>query len=296
MARKLTDPNDDGVLEWSETVTDANGDSPSITVKLDAVDSGAGFQDRSTLASNVSWLDYTVSENTLGDGTVEATINLTADRSELTSGTKYRIRITAQSSGQADTSFTTLEVLSLNYFNIAGQEDRFRSEDGSRVKRGGVARVVATTSLPADIDIKFVANPANVDNPSFETTIENASENETTHEFFFGVDPSSLYAFKLVGRINGFDKEFESDLNYLSTGDTISFSFNTIQVNEQTEVTSATSSTTVETEQGTSKAEFPSTIQTDNFDDIGPASTQITTASKTLTQETNNFTTNITIS
>ena len=95
MARSLTDPNSDDIYEWSERVTDFHGDDLTVSLTLDAVDDGSGFTDDGRSSSNVSWLDFSVTEATLSDGTREEILNISAQKSGLQDGYRYRFKVTA---------------------------------------------------------------------------------------------------------------------------------------------------------------------------------------------------------
>jgi hypothetical protein len=100
MPRNITDPNYDGTFEWQERVTDADGDSLSISVTVDGTD-----------ISNVSWADYTPTTNTINGNETEVLVDFTADRSGMTEGETYQFEVTADD-GFATTSRTfTLEVI-----------------------------------------------------------------------------------------------------------------------------------------------------------------------------------------
>lgn len=108
MARNLTDPNNDDVLEWSERVVDKDGASLTVNLQLDAVDSGSGFVQQDTDSSNVSWLDYTTSSSTNSKGWTDVAINITADTSGLTTGNVYRFEITADDGNSTKNRFVKL--------------------------------------------------------------------------------------------------------------------------------------------------------------------------------------------
>lgn len=108
MARNLTDPNNDDVLEWTERVVDKDGASLTINLELDAVDSGSGFVQQDTDSSNVSWLDYTTSSSTNSKGWTDVAINITANTSGLTTGNVYRFEITADDGNSTKNRFVKL--------------------------------------------------------------------------------------------------------------------------------------------------------------------------------------------
>jgi len=108
MARNLTDPNNDDILEWTERVVDKDGASLTINVELDAVDSGSGFVQQDTDSSNVSWLDYTTSSSTNSKGWTDVAISITADTGGLTTGNVYRFEITASDGTSTKNRFVKL--------------------------------------------------------------------------------------------------------------------------------------------------------------------------------------------
>jgi DNA-binding beta-propeller fold protein YncE len=108
MATELTDPDDDGILEFTQTAEDVDGDSLSITVELDQVNgTPQNGSDR-----NPQWLSYSTSEDTSG-GTTDVEINVQINASELGGqGTTYTFVIEAND-GAATTNCTfNLEVTS----------------------------------------------------------------------------------------------------------------------------------------------------------------------------------------
>jgi len=218
MARKVN-PGPSGNLEWSEKVVHPEGSSMSISLQLDAVDQGSGFSSDGRDSSEVSWLSFSTQENTLPDGSLEKVVTIAANEAQLSKGNLYRFSLFAYDGDSVSAQKTDLTVRDPRFYNISGQEDKYRSENGTRVQRGGIARVVATTTEETSIDIKYAENPSNEDNPTLNNQILDASSGTKYHEFFFGVDPSSLYAFKLYMKPGG--TTVESDLFYLATGDTI---------------------------------------------------------------------------
>lgn len=108
MARNLTDPNNDDVLEWTERVVDKDGASLTVSLELDAVDSGSGFVQQDTDSSNVSWLDYTTTSSTNSKGWTDVAINITANTSGLTTGNVYRFEITADDGNSTKNRFVKL--------------------------------------------------------------------------------------------------------------------------------------------------------------------------------------------
>ena len=218
MARTIN-PGPSGNLEWTEKVVHPEGSSMSIELRLDAVDQGSGFSPDGRDSSDISWLSFSTQENTLPDGSLEKVVTIVANEAQLNEGNLYRFSLFAYDGDSVSAQKTDLTVRDPRFYNISGQEDKYRSENGTRVQRGGIARVVATTTEETSIDIKYAENPSNEDNPTLNNQILDASSGTRHHEFFFGVDPSSLYAFKLFMQPGS--TTVESGLHYLSTGDTI---------------------------------------------------------------------------
>lgn len=91
MATDLTDPDDDGLLEFTQTAEDVDGDSLSITLELDQVNGTP----QSGSDRNPSWLSYSTSEVTQG-GTTNVDINVELNASELgAAGTIYTFLLEA---------------------------------------------------------------------------------------------------------------------------------------------------------------------------------------------------------
>jgi len=95
MARNLFDPDSDDVYEWTERVTDINGTDLTVTLTLDEVDDGSGFTSDGRSASNIPWLSFSVTENTLSDGTREEILEINAQKSGIQDGFTYRFTVTA---------------------------------------------------------------------------------------------------------------------------------------------------------------------------------------------------------
>jgi hypothetical protein len=121
---------------------------------------------------------------------------------------------------------TPCDTLILNIFGVMGQEDQFRHDGGERVQRGGIARVVLSTNVRSDLTIEYKRNPSDEDNPVFDTTLYDVSTGEKHHEFFFGVDPSTLYAFQVdVQASDCPETDKLSGIYYFLTGDEIQLEF-----------------------------------------------------------------------
>lgn len=111
MTRELTDPDSDDLLEWSERVTDFDGDSLSVSLELDAIDDGSGWTQQDTDSSNIGWLSFTTIKDTLPDGTREAVVEVEADSTQLTAGNSYRFEILADDGVNTETRRFKLDVV-----------------------------------------------------------------------------------------------------------------------------------------------------------------------------------------
>jgi len=111
--------------------------------------------------------------------------------------------------------------IDVSFFYIMGQEDKYRHDGDKRIRRGGTARVIVSTNVRTDIDIEYVANPANPNNPTFQESRINVSKGRSEHEFFFPVSLSTLYAFRLKAKASDYSKSQTSGIHYLQTADTL---------------------------------------------------------------------------
>jgi hypothetical protein len=137
-----------------------------------------------------------------------------------------RSQVVVEITDCSDEDRNPCDYLTLDIYNVMGQEDRFRHDGSERIQRGGIARVVVSTNENSDISIDYVGNPENENSPTFEKTIDDASEEQKHHEFFFGVDPSSLYAFKINAQASDCPNiDEQSGIYYFKTGDTIQLEF-----------------------------------------------------------------------
>jgi len=94
-------------VEWQERVTDPDSDSLTLSLTLDAVDDGTGFTSQGTDSSSLSWLSFTKTTSTLNDGTLEALVDIVANKSGLQQGYTYRFKVTADDGTTAvDRTFT----------------------------------------------------------------------------------------------------------------------------------------------------------------------------------------------
>lgn len=132
--------------------------------------------------------------------------------------------------------------LDLTLHNVMGQEDLFRQENGERVERGGVARIIVTTNRDAIIKrIEYDRAPQDDDNPVFDSSWDPAEQNTTYHETFVNVSPGTLYAFKVILSRKDCDEEVVSNIYYFNTRSEVTrrtsirakffFDFETLTVN-----------------------------------------------------------------
>lgn len=140
----------------------------------------------------------------------------------LESPVELRPQLTIQIENCADVGKNPCDQLNLEIYHVMGQEDVFRHDGVERIQRGGMARVILSTNERSDIDIHYEGNPPDEGSPTFPQLLEEISEGETHHEFFFGVNPSSLYAFKITATASDCPETTEeSEIYYFQTGDTI---------------------------------------------------------------------------
>ena len=124
MTRELTDPDNDDLLEWNERVTDFDGDSLSVSLELDAIDDGSGWTQQDTDSSNLGWLSFSTTKDTLPDGTREAVVDVEADKTQLTAGSSYRFEVVTDD-GYKETA--RMFVLYVN--SVAGKKMYALNED-----------------------------------------------------------------------------------------------------------------------------------------------------------------------
>lgn len=132
---ELTDPDNDGILEFTQTVEDVDGDSLSITGELDQINGTTQTgSDR-----NPSWFSFTTS-STLSGGTRIVDVNVQIDASELGgAGTTYTFELYADDGVSSSTCTFTLSVESsttgAEFFFINDNNDdkleKFNVSDGS---------------------------------------------------------------------------------------------------------------------------------------------------------------------
>jgi hypothetical protein len=115
MPTELTDPDDDGLLEFTQTAEDVDGDSVSITLELDQINgTPQNGSDR-----NPQWLSYSTSETTSG-GTTNVDIDVAVNASELGgAGTTYTFVLEADDGVSTSNCQFTLSVESSAY-SLAG--------------------------------------------------------------------------------------------------------------------------------------------------------------------------------
>ena len=220
MPRNIT-PNQNDNLVWEERLVNSDGESSSVSLRLKSVDDGSGFSPDGRDSSNVSWLSFTTTENTLQNSALETVVTITADQSAIDSSHTYRFQLLADDGNEVSTRETDLIVQEqeTRIVNVMGQEDRFRQEGGERVSEGGTARVIVTTTAKADLDFEYAISPQNVNNPTFGQQLTDVSQGKRYHEFSFDVRADTLYAFRLTAKFGGTQKQ--SDVFYLETGSDI---------------------------------------------------------------------------
>ena len=98
MATELTDPDNDDILEFTETVEDIDGDSLAITLELDEINGNT----QSGSDRNPSWLSFTTN-STLSNGERNVDVNISIDTGGLGgAGSTYKFKATA------DDGYTTV--------------------------------------------------------------------------------------------------------------------------------------------------------------------------------------------
>lgn len=103
---ELTDPDSDGLLEFTETAEDIDGDNLNITGELDQIDGVT----QSGSARNPSWFSYTTSSSISG-GTRTVDVDISIDASELgPAGTVYTFEFTADDGISTATRTFTLKI------------------------------------------------------------------------------------------------------------------------------------------------------------------------------------------
>jgi len=103
---ELTDPDNDGILEFTQTVEDVDGDSVSITGELDQVNGTT----QSGSDRNPSWFSFTTS-STLSAGTRTVDVDIQINASELGgAGTTYTFELYADDGVTTSTCVFTLTV------------------------------------------------------------------------------------------------------------------------------------------------------------------------------------------
>lgn len=104
---ELTDPDDDGILEFTQTVEDTDGDPLSITGELDQINGTTQTgSDR-----DPGWFSFTTSSS-LSGGTRTVDVNVEIEASELgDAGTTYTFELYADDGESTSTCFFTVDVI-----------------------------------------------------------------------------------------------------------------------------------------------------------------------------------------
>lgn len=111
MARQLTDPDGNQLLEWTETVSDVDGDFITFDLILKEVNDGSGFTEQNTDSSDLEWLSYETNNTPNKDGSRDYTVRILADANSLVENFEYKFELIA-SDPLADVSRTV--ILSVN--------------------------------------------------------------------------------------------------------------------------------------------------------------------------------------
>jgi len=103
MPRTVT-PNAQGILEFTETVTDEDGDVITLqSVELNKIDNAV----QSGADRNPSWLSWNVQDSTLADGTTKKEVKVDVAKSGLQQNTDYELEFVA-TDGQATVPYYVL--------------------------------------------------------------------------------------------------------------------------------------------------------------------------------------------
>lgn len=125
--------------------------------------------------------------------------------------------------------------LDLTFYNVMGQEDRFRQIDGVRAQRGGTGRIVFTASDEVTVEkIEYVLNPSNENNPTFNKEWDPNPPPTDKHEIFVNISPDSLYAFRIIISVEGCPDTNTSGIYYFSTGDDVVFEPDSVNIADST--------------------------------------------------------------
>jgi hypothetical protein len=141
----------DTTVEWQERVTDPDSGSLTLSLTLDAVDDGTGFTSQGTDSSSLSWLSFTKTTSTLNDGTLEALVDIVANKSGLQQGYTYRFKVTADDGTTAvDRTFT----LSIKKPPAYSGDTLYSIEDenGSQVYQHSLAGKYDASSINTNVD------------------------------------------------------------------------------------------------------------------------------------------------
>jgi hypothetical protein len=97
--RRLTDPNDDDVINWTEKVTDPNGQSVDIDLFVnEVIRDGQVIDSNRRPSSSVPWLSVTTTSNTTQSGATEVSADISVDTSQIQIGTEYKLELEASDS------------------------------------------------------------------------------------------------------------------------------------------------------------------------------------------------------
>jgi len=217
MGRAVT-KNAQGELEVEETFSFAGSNPTLDSVKLIAKDGSSVDKE------NPDWLGFTQSAS---GSDLTATLRIDATGGVETY-TTYTFEIEASDDGgNQKTRRVNVGVGSLatsfEFETIAGNEDVVRSDQSGRIEIPGRARVVAQATMPSTIDVHYVFNPVDEDDPSFQRVQKSISSGKQAHEVFFSVYPSSVVAFEITARADedASVPEIRSSTYYFRTGDEI---------------------------------------------------------------------------
>jgi hypothetical protein len=153
---ELTDPDNDGILEFTQTVEDVDGDSLSITGELDQINGTT----QSGSDRNPSWFSFTTSSS-LSGGTRTVDVNIQINASELGgAGTTYTFELYADDGVSTSTCTFTLEVTSSspNTLLISYNDNEFQTYD---IKNGTFNTVIPSAPGANDYIVAFAKDSAN---------------------------------------------------------------------------------------------------------------------------------------
>jgi 6-phosphogluconolactonase (cycloisomerase 2 family) len=133
---ELTDPDDDGILEFTQTVEDVDGDYLSITGELDQINGNPQTGgDR-----NPDWFSFTTSSS-LSGGTRTVDVNVEIEASELgEAGTTYTFELKADDGDTTSTCVFVLEIVNDNKLTKIDGKKMFWVSDYSSSNSNGEVR------------------------------------------------------------------------------------------------------------------------------------------------------------